>query len=172
MAAEVGHMELAYAYFGEAALIDLDDLQHNTRDGVHIASLAGSWIVAVNGFGGMRDHDGHLSFKPRLPIELIRLTFGLSFRNRCVRVEVTPRQASYRLTRGEPLEISHYGEEFTVTGEKATKKKIPHLPAREAPASRRAANRAGQSRPVDRSRRKQAAPELEKRGLAGAAGSR
>jgi alpha,alpha-trehalose phosphorylase len=133
MAAEVGHMQLAYEYFGEAALIDLDDLQQNTRDGLHIASLAGSWIVAVNGFGGMRDHDGHLSFKPRLPIELTRLAFGVSFKERCVRVEVTPKQASYHLSRGDPLEISHYGERFTV-GEKPTKKPIPHLEPREAPS--------------------------------------
>jgi alpha,alpha-trehalose phosphorylase len=134
MAAEVGHMELAYEYFGEAALIDLDDLQHNTRDGLHIASLAGSWIAAVNGFGGMRDHDGHLSFKPRLPIELTRLTFGLDFKDRCVRVEVTPRQAGYRLTRGDPLEITHYGERLEITGEKATTRPIPHIEAREAPS--------------------------------------
>ncbi|MFL5893067.1 MAG: glycoside hydrolase family 65 protein [Solirubrobacterales bacterium] len=134
MAAEVGHMDLAYAYFGEAALIDLDDLQHNTRDGLHTASLAGSWIAAVNGFGGMRDHDGHLSFKPRLPSELTRLTFGLSFRDRCLRVEVTPHQATYRLTRGESLEITHYGEDLTVAGEKPVNKPIPHLPPREAPS--------------------------------------
>jgi alpha,alpha-trehalose phosphorylase len=115
-------------------LIDLDDLQHNTRDGLHIASLAGSWIAAVNGFGGMRDHDGHLSFKPRLPNELTRLSFGLSFKARCVRVEVTPREAAYRLTRGDPLEITHYGEPLTISGDKATKKPIPELPQREAPS--------------------------------------
>ena len=45
-------------YFAEAALIDLQDLEHNTRDGLHIASLAGAWIAAVAGFGGMRDHEG------------------------------------------------------------------------------------------------------------------
>ena len=64
IAAEVGHLELAYDYFGEAALMDLHDLEHNTRDGVHIASLAGAWIAAVAGFGGMRDHDGELSVRP------------------------------------------------------------------------------------------------------------
>ena len=67
IAAEVGHLELAYDYFGEAALMDLHDLEHNTLDGVHIASLAGAWIAAVAGFGGMRDHDGKLTFAPRLP---------------------------------------------------------------------------------------------------------
>src|SRR5262249_45749002 len=43
IAAEVGHLDLAYDYFGEAALMDLHDLEHNPRDGVHIASLAGPW---------------------------------------------------------------------------------------------------------------------------------
>ena len=38
--------------------MDLDDLEHNTRDGLHIASLAGTWIGLVAGFGGMRDHGG------------------------------------------------------------------------------------------------------------------
>ena len=43
IAAEVGHLELAFDYFGETALIDLHDLAGNTSDGVHIASLAGAW---------------------------------------------------------------------------------------------------------------------------------
>ena len=80
VAAEVGHLELAYDYFGEAALMDLGDLEHNTRDGLHMASLAGSWIAAVAGFGGMRDHGGELSFRPRLPAALARLAFRLLYR--------------------------------------------------------------------------------------------
>src|SRR5207248_3363363 len=75
VAAEVGHVELAYDYFAEAALLDLDDLQHNTRDGVHIASLAGSAIAAMAGFGGRRDHGDMLRFMPRLPETLERLAF-------------------------------------------------------------------------------------------------
>ncbi len=51
LAAETGHLRLAYAYLGEAALMDLDDLEHNTRDGLHIASLAGTWIALVAGSG-------------------------------------------------------------------------------------------------------------------------
>ena len=88
MAAEVGHLELAYDYFAEAALIDLDDLDHNTSDGLHIASLAGAWIAAVAGFGGMRDYDGQLSFAPRLPPPLTRLAFRICWRGRRLLVEV------------------------------------------------------------------------------------
>ena len=65
VAAEVGQLDLAHDYLAEAALMDLHDLEHNTRDGLHIASLAGAWLALVAGFGGMRDHDGQLSFRPR-----------------------------------------------------------------------------------------------------------
>ncbi len=114
IAAEVGHLELAYDYFGEAALIDLDDLEQNTSDGLHIASLAGAWIAAVAGFGGMREFDGELKFMPRLPPELTRLAFGISFRGRRLRVEVERSHATYSLREGPPLDLIHHGEAITV----------------------------------------------------------
>jgi alpha,alpha-trehalose phosphorylase len=133
VAAEVGHLELAYDYFGEAALIDLENLEHNTRDGLHIASLAGAWIVAVAGFGGMRDHDGLLSFAPQLPQRLSRLAFGLSFRGRRLRVEVEPHQARYSLLEGAPLEIAHHGQAVDLTAGKPVKRAIPPPRARAMP---------------------------------------
>src|SRR6266568_4997893 len=67
IAAEVGHLELAHDYLAEAALMDLDDLERNVRDGVHMGSAAGAWIAAVQGLGGMRHHGDSLGFSPRLP---------------------------------------------------------------------------------------------------------
>jgi alpha,alpha-trehalose phosphorylase len=133
VAAEVGHLELAYDYFGEAALIDLDDLAHNTRDGLHIASLAGTWIVAVAGFGGMRDRDGKLAFSPRLPARLSRLAFGLCFRGRRLKIEVEPQRARYLLLEGAPLEITHHGATVALRAEKPATRKIPAPLARETP---------------------------------------
>jgi alpha,alpha-trehalose phosphorylase len=133
IAAEVGHMELAYDYFGAAALIDLDDLEHNTHDGLHIASLAGAWIVAVAGFGGMRDHGEQLAFKPRLPLELTRLAFGLGFRGRELRVELKHGEATYTLRSGEPLDLSHHGQPLTLTREEPQSHPIPPLPPKEPP---------------------------------------
>jgi alpha,alpha-trehalose phosphorylase len=114
MAAEVGHVELAYDYLAEAALVDLDNLNHNTRDGVHIASLAGAWIACVAGLGGMRDHGGRLTFAPRLPEDLRRLAFRLCLGERRVIVDVDREQASYELSSGEPLELAHHGESFVL----------------------------------------------------------
>jgi alpha,alpha-trehalose phosphorylase len=133
VAAEVGHLELAYDYFGEAALIDLGDIERNTRDGLHIASLAGAWIVAVAGFGGMRDHGGSLSFAPRLPARLSRLAFGLCYRGRQLRVEVDAEQARYSLLAGAPLELTHHRELVSVSSGRAATRAIPPAHAREAP---------------------------------------
>jgi alpha,alpha-trehalose phosphorylase len=133
VAAETGHLELAYDYFGEAALIDLDNLEHNTRDGLHIASLAGAWIVAVAGFGGMRDQGGTLAFAPRLPERLSRLTFGLCFRGRRLRIEIDHRQARYSLRAGPPLTVTHHGETVTISGDEPATRPIPAPPQREPP---------------------------------------
>jgi alpha,alpha-trehalose phosphorylase len=137
LAAEVGHLELAYDYLAEAALMDLDDLEHNTRDGLHIASLAGTWIGAVAGFGGMRDHNGILSFTPRLPQALTRLTFRLCFRGRRLLVEVTPKQATYSLLEGPSLDILHHGKPATVDPQQPLKRPITPPPARETPTQPR-----------------------------------
>jgi alpha,alpha-trehalose phosphorylase len=134
VAAEVGHLELAYDYFGEAALLDLGNLHHNTRDGVHLASLAGAWIAAVAGFGGMRDHSGSLSFAPQLPQRLSRLAFRLCFRGRRIRVEVDHRQARYTLLQGAPLDVAHHGATVTLAPDEPVTRSIPKPPARKAPA--------------------------------------
>ncbi|WP_019928170.1 glycoside hydrolase family 65 protein [Nocardia sp. BMG111209] len=109
LAAEVGQVELAYDYLGEAALMDLNDLEHNTRDGVHIASLAGTWVALVSGLGGMRVRSGQLSFAPRLPSDLTRLCLRLRFLDRRLEVDIRADDATYRLLDGEALTVVHHG---------------------------------------------------------------
>jgi alpha,alpha-trehalose phosphorylase len=128
VAAEVGYLDLAYDYWREAALTDLHDLHDNIRDGLHIASLAGAWSAAVAGFGGMRDHDGHLSFAPRLPPALTRLCFRLTFQGRSLQVEVGQHDAAYRLLSGEPLDTTHHGEPITVVEGSDVTRPIPPVP--------------------------------------------
>jgi alpha,alpha-trehalose phosphorylase len=134
VAAEVGHLELAYDYFGEAALMDLHDLEQNTRDGLHIASLAGALIAAVAGFGGLRDYGGKLSFAPRLPSRLERLAFRLVFRGRRLKVEATQTHATYTLLAGTPVEIGHHGKPIIVSAEEPVTETIPPIVSRPAPS--------------------------------------
>ena len=112
LAAEVGQLQLAYDYLGEAAFIDLHDMAHNTRDGLHMASLAGAWTALVAGFGGVRLQHGLLCFSPRLPEALVRLAFHLLYRGCRLRVEVTAKEATYRTLDGTSLKVCHHGEEI------------------------------------------------------------
>ena len=82
---------------------------------MHLGALAGAWLVAVAGFGGMRDHGDTLEFSPRLPPRLSRLQFRLVHRNRRLRVEVTPEQVTYEVLTGEPLTVLHHGERLELT---------------------------------------------------------
>jgi len=129
LAAEVGQLQLAYDYLGEAALIDLHDLHHNVQDGLHMASLAGAWTALVAGFGGMRVENGSLCFAPRLPDALRRLVFHLLFRGSRLRVEVTATEATYRLLDGPSLVVCHHGEEILLSVDGAVTRPIPDIQA-------------------------------------------
>ncbi|CQR59954.1 glycoside hydrolase family 65 protein [Streptomyces leeuwenhoekii] len=133
VAAQTGHLRLAYDYTAEAALMDLADLEHNTRDGLHIASLAGTWMALVAGFGGTRREEEHLSFAPRLPEKFSRLAFRLQFRGRCLRVEIGADRATYTLLSGSPLRIRHHGKTLTVNGDGPVTRSIPAPKPRPAP---------------------------------------
>jgi len=117
LAAETGHLELAHDYLAEAALVDLQDRHSNTRDGLHMAALAGAWMALVAGFGGMRAGAGTLAFRPQLPSGISRLTFRIRYRDRKLRVAITPGSARYELLAGEPLAITHHGEQVLLAGQ-------------------------------------------------------
>lgn len=150
MAAEVGQMRLAYDYLGEAAMMDLEDLEGNTRDGIHIAALGGTWFALVFGFGGMRDQSGALAFAPRLPEQIGRLAFTMVYRGRRLRVEITGTTATYTLLDGEALEIGHCGDAFELTPEAPVSRRVPPLPSGpppEQPHGRCPATRKAPQRP-------------------------
>ncbi|MEV0133915.1 glycosyl hydrolase family 65 protein [Dactylosporangium sp. NPDC050688] len=139
MAAEVGHPELAYDYLGEAAFVDLYNLQRNAGDGLHMASLAGTWLALVAGFGGMRDHGGELSFMPRLPDRLDRLSFSITCHGSILRVVVNHQEATYTVESGK-MTMRHHGERFTVEPDKPVTLRVPPprpaTPAPHQPAGR------------------------------------
>ena len=128
VAAEVGQLELAHEYLAEAALMDLRDVERNTRDGMHMASLAGAWIALVAGFGGMRHIQDTLSFSPRLPNGFSRMKFHMRFRGRLLRCTVTRHEATYELVAGEPMVFYHHGDQQRLE-EKPIRLKIPAIHA-------------------------------------------
>jgi alpha,alpha-trehalose phosphorylase len=117
--------------------MDLHDLHQNARDGVHVASLAGTWMSLVAGLGGMRDFGGHLTFAPRLPSRINNLEFSLLWRGLRLRVNVTAEEVTYSLRNGggsARLVLTHHGKEVEVTQVKPVTVPIPApLPVGPAP---------------------------------------
>jgi trehalose/maltose hydrolase-like predicted phosphorylase len=128
MCAEVGHLNLAHDYAFEAAMIDLRNLHHNTRDGLHMASLAGAWTALVGGFGGLRDDEGVMSLNPHLPDALTRLRFRLRWRDFRLTVDARHDEVTYTLRDGPDgrLSIRHAGEEVVLSTREPTTVKVQH----------------------------------------------
>jgi alpha,alpha-trehalose phosphorylase len=128
MCAEVGHLETAHDYAWEAAMVDLRDLHGNTRDGLHIASLAGAWSAIVEGFGGLRECENGpvLSLAPRLPSGISRLRFNL--RHSGVRLEVEADHEAVRLRLREGrMTLMLYGERVDVSAQEVVSRPVVPL---------------------------------------------
>lgn len=119
MAAEVGYIEEAVRHFSTAAFIDLDDLHHNTIDGVHTASAGGVWAALVNGFAGFRDQGPLPYFDPRLPEGWSHLEFRLQLHGRTLRVRLTSETLELTVESGDPLDVSVQGSIVTAGAETA-----------------------------------------------------
>jgi alpha,alpha-trehalose phosphorylase len=118
IAAQIGDLEKTIRYGMAALLMDLADVGGNVKDGCHIASMGGTWMMLTYGFGGMRDHNGTLSFWPRrAPEDNAILRFPLTYRGQLLEVEIGLEKVEYALREGERLVIRHETEEVALTRE-------------------------------------------------------
>ncbi|MDB4285415.1 glycoside hydrolase family 65 protein, partial [bacterium] len=115
LAWELGYEEKAISYFRYALLMDLADVGGNVKDGVHIASMGGTWIAVVYGIAGLRDWNGRISFHPKLPEKTCLLNFRLTIRGRLLEVDMKREGVTYTLIEGEGLNFEHCGEEITLS---------------------------------------------------------
>ena len=101
-----------------ALLMDLADVGGNVKDGCHIASMGGTWMMFTYGFGGMRDDHETLSFRPRrAPGDSGRLRFPITWRGRMLQVDISLDTVEYALREGDRLVIRHEAEEIELTRE-------------------------------------------------------
>jgi len=116
IAAQVGDTEKAIQYGIAALLMDLADVGGNVKDGCHIASMGGTWMMLTYGLGGMRDDDGMLSFWPRrAPEDNAILRFSVTYRGQMLEVEIGLQEVEYTLREGESLMIRHETGEIQLT---------------------------------------------------------
>jgi maltose phosphorylase len=113
-AATLGRMEQAYTFYLRTSRLDLDDYNKEVEEGLHITSMAGTWMSIVEGFGGMRVKNDTLHFEPRIPEQWQGYSFKINFRNQVLKVSVHPGETRFTLEGGHELKVVVNGKDVTV----------------------------------------------------------
>jgi maltose phosphorylase len=103
-------MEQAYTFYLRTSRLDLDDYNKEVEEGLHITSMAGTWMSIVEGFGGMRVVDDKLSFYPQIPKQWKAYAFNVNFRNRIIKVRVTDKETTFELNGDTEMSIRVNGK--------------------------------------------------------------
>jgi alpha,alpha-trehalose phosphorylase len=130
LAWELGYEEKALSYLRYALLMDLADVGGNVKDGVHIASMGGTWMAVAYGIAGLRDWDGRISFHPKLPEKTRLLNFRLTVRGRLLEIDMRREGVTYTLLEGEEMTFAHCGEEISVSRDKSVSRRLARIEGR------------------------------------------
>ena len=115
LAARLGLMEKAHALYLRTARLDLDDYNHEVEEGLHITSMAGTWLAIVEGFGGKRVRKGKLSFDPHIPAGWRKYSFRMLFQDRPLKVSVSPDAVEVNYDGSEPFSVTIWGKEYSLS---------------------------------------------------------
>ncbi|QXP77539.1 MULTISPECIES: glycoside hydrolase family 65 protein [Winogradskyella] len=117
-AAKLDRMDQAYTFYLRTSRLDLDDYNHEVHEGLHITSMAGTWMSIVEGFGGMRVKNDTLSFEPKIPKQWDGYSFKVNFRHQVVKVSVNQNETKFELEGDKDLQIFVNGKEVTISPNK------------------------------------------------------
>ncbi|MBK9550735.1 MAG: glycoside hydrolase family 65 protein [Saprospiraceae bacterium] len=121
LAARIGEFDKAYEMYLRTARLDLDNYNNDTEDGLHITSMAGTWLSIVKGFGGMQLKGDKLSFYPMLPKEWDSYSFRINFRSNTIEVKVGKDEIIFSNLNGDDLNVEVYGETIQLKSLQSTK---------------------------------------------------
>ena len=124
LAAKIGDIEGAYDLYLRTSRLDIDDYNMEVHEGLHITSMAGTWMSIVEGFGGMRVQNGQLIFKPLIPKEWKSYSFKVRFRGNLVNVRVSEEGVGVINEEGEDISIFIVDDEYVI--EKSSSLVIEH----------------------------------------------
>ena len=104
-AAKLDRIEQAYTFYLRTSRLDLDDYNQEVEEGLHITSMAGTWMSIVEGFGGMRVQNNRLTFAPKIPKEWTFYSFKVNFRNQVLKVNISHSETTFELDGLNDLKI-------------------------------------------------------------------
>lgn len=118
LASRIGDVEKAYNLFLHATRLDLDDYNNEVEQGLHITSMAGSWLAIVRGFGGMQIKNDSLNFSPAIPSKWNSYSFNINFRGRTLHITVEKELIRMELKTGKELDVVIYNQAYSIRPKK------------------------------------------------------
>jgi len=114
LAAKIGDKERAYKLYLRTSRLDLDDYNHEVAEGLHITSMAGTWMSIVEGMAGIRVQENGLSMNPIIPSEWKSYSFNIFFQNQPLRIAVSNSEVTILNNGSNTLELNLYGESHRI----------------------------------------------------------
>jgi maltose phosphorylase len=114
IASRIGNTAKAYELYLRTARLDLDDYNNEVGDGLHITSMAGTWLAIVEGFGGMRILDSKVKIHPMIPDLWKSYSFHARFRGILFEVKVTHKEITVRNISDKTLQIMVYSKNYRI----------------------------------------------------------
>ncbi len=114
LASKIDRNEKAYEMYLRTSRLDLDDYNNEVHEGLHITSMAGTWLSIVQGFGGMRNFGGKLSFNPKIPKNWKSYSFKIKYRDHTIKVFKNHEGCKFYNESDTPINISVSGKEITI----------------------------------------------------------
>lgn len=116
LAAKIGRMEKAYELYLRTSRLDIDDYNHEAHEGLHITSMAGTWMSVVEGFGGKRVVNDQLILNPQLPEQWKSFAFKVLWRGSQLKVYADAQKCIITNETSVDAKVVLYGKEITIKG--------------------------------------------------------
>jgi maltose phosphorylase len=114
LAASLDKEDKAYEMYLRTSRLDLDNYNNDTEDGLHITSMAGSWLSVIKGFAGMRVEGESLSFKPFLPKSWKSYAFNILHRGKLVRLKVQEHSIEVKNLSSNKVSMKIYKKRYSI----------------------------------------------------------
>lgn len=115
LASKLDYRDKAYQLYLRTARLDLDDYNKEVHQGLHITSMAGTWMSVVEGFGGKRAQNGQLHFAPTLPEHWDAYSFKIVHDGSRLQVRVEAKEVTVSCEHGDPISCFIYGNEYKIS---------------------------------------------------------
>ena len=117
LACKLRYHQKAYDLYLRTSRLDLDDYNKEVAEGLHITSMAGTWLSIIQGFAGLRITEKGLYLNPMIPDEWGSLNFKIRYRTHVLEFYIDQSEVRIKKDGGDNLNIHVIGKWIELKGE-------------------------------------------------------